>query len=115
MSLYEDTERPLHKAVKVKPGDSRDDAKKLLREIGSNLRERILQLTKLKGVGTEDCFDIRYAEFRDCSAVFQSSFGPIFPHYIPFPPIFNGNIYSVPLYVVSMPSDFLFCFIGGFS
>ena len=29
-------------------------------------------------------------------------FGPVFPHYAPFPSFWNGNVYPMTLYVRSM-------------
>ena len=57
---------------------------------------------------SEECFAIRHgdADFRDCTAVFQSFFGPVFPHYAPFPMFWNGNVYPVPLYVGIISSAF---------
>lgn len=50
---------------------------------------------------SEKCFGIRHAkaEFGVCPTAFQSCIGPVCPHYAPFPPIWNGNAYCVPLYV----------------
>lgn len=49
---------------------------------------------------SEEPFDISHgdAEFWGLSC-WVSVFGPIFPHYATFPPFWNDNIYSVPLYV----------------
>jgi hypothetical protein len=40
--------------------------------------------------------------FNVCLAVFQSGFGPIPLFCATFPPFWNGNVYSVPLYIGSM-------------
>lgn len=39
-------------------------------------------------------------------AKFQSWFSPVFPHCAPIPPLWDDNMYSVPLYVGS--SNFVF-------
>lgn len=40
--------------------------------------------------------------------------GPVFPHYTPFLPFWNGNVHSMPLYVGSVSSAFLVWFYGGY-
>ena len=66
----------------------------------------MLQSTKLKGVGdqSKEHFDIRHGdeEFKICPACFWSCFGPVFPHYAPFPTFWNGNVYPVQLYVYDL-------------
>jgi hypothetical protein len=37
-----------------------------------------------------------------CPAGVQSCFGSIFPHYVPFLPLLNGNVDAVTLYVGNM-------------
>ena len=53
---------------------------------------------------SEEHFDIRHgdAEFGVCPADFSSCFSLVFSYYAPFPPIWNSNVYSVPLYVGSI-------------
>ena len=36
------------------------------------------------------------------SFFFKSCFGPVFPHYAPFPTFQDGNVYPVPLCLGSM-------------
>lgn len=50
-----------------------------------------------------------------CLASFQSCFGPVFPLCALCPPFWNGNIYSMPLYVGSMQSTFWLGFYRGYS
>ena len=77
----------------------------LLTGSGTSPRERsVLQSTKLKGVG--DLKRVLTSDMEMQSLVspdgFQSCFGPVFPHYAPFPMFWNGDVYPVPLYVGSM-------------
>lgn len=49
-------------------------------------------------------------------AGFQPYFGPVFPHYAPFPPSWKGNnIYSVLLCVRNICSTFYFDLIENFT
>ena len=50
---------------------------------------------------SEEHFDIKHrdTEFGVCPAGFQSCFGPIFPHYLPFPSFWKSNVYPMPFYV----------------
>jgi hypothetical protein len=65
----------------------------------------VLQSTKLKGAGELKSifFFIRLgdADFGDGPADFQFCFGPVFLHCAQFLLFWNGNIYSVSLYVIS--------------
>ena len=65
---------------------------------------------------SEEYFDNRHgdAEFGVCSVGFRSCFCLVFPHYAPFPTFWNGNVYILPLYVISMWSAFWFWFYRGF-
>lgn len=75
----------------------------------------VMQSTKLRGVGDQKTAltaDID-AEFGDGPAVLQSSFGPAFPHCSPFPPFWNSNVCSLPLYIRSVYSAFLSWFYRG--
>ena len=56
---------------------------------------------------SEEHFDIRRgdAEFGVCPAGFQSCFGPVFPHYAPFPTFWNDNVYPVPV-LFDFPGDY---------
>ena len=53
---------------------------------------------------SEEHFDIRLGdeEFGVCPAVFQFCFGPVYPHYVPFPVFWNTNVCFVPLYAGNM-------------
>ena len=112
-------ERPLHEAVKLKPGlpwktqgvrDVRvwDTCRReLLMGSGTSPRERSVLHAVNKGKhgwGPEELFDIRHknTEVRVCPTGFLSCFGLVFPIYAPFPALRNGNAYPVPLYVRSM-------------
>lgn len=66
---------------------------------------------------SEGCLDIRLrdVELGVCPADFQSCVGPVFPHHVPFPPFWNGNVYPAPLHVRSMGSAFSFDFYMGYS
>ena len=81
-------------------------SEKLLMENGTRPRQRsVLQPTKLNGVRdlksilTSD-MEMQTLEF--AQLVFSSCFGPVFPHYAPFPIFWNKNLYLVPLYAGSM-------------
>jgi hypothetical protein len=62
------------------------------------------QSTKLDGVRSEEPFNIRHGgtQRRVCPAGLQACFGPVFPHCAPYLPLWNGNVYPVPLYAGSM-------------
>lgn len=49
-------------------------------------------------------FNIRYkdAEFEVCASEFPICFGPVFTHHVLFPSFWNGNAYSMPLFVGSV-------------
>lgn len=67
-------------------------------------REKYVPVNKAKrNWRSKECFDMRHedAEFTVCPADFRSLFGPEFSHCAPFPPFWNSNIYSVPLYIGS--------------
>ena len=79
-------------------------------------REKYVTFNKIKGAGDlKSSLDIRHGdtEFGACPAVFGPLFGLIFPTYTPFPLFWN--VYSVPFYVGSMQSAFLFCFTGDYN
>ena len=52
----------------------------------------MLQSTKLKGIGDLENILTSDMEMQSWSlpTVFQSCFGPVFPHYIPFPMFWKG-------------------------
>ena len=68
-------------------------------------REKYISVIKTeRNWRSEECFDIRHGdvEFRVCLAGFQSCFSLVFPRGAPFPPIWDGNVYPMALYVESM-------------
>ena len=57
-----------------------------------------------RGWRSEEHFDIRHgdAEFGICPTGFWFCFGPVFSHYVPLTPFWNGDVCPVLLYVGSM-------------
>lgn len=114
VSLNGGPERPLCEDVK-KPGlpwrtqDVRDARgmgyllrRAANREWSQPKRKKCVAVNKAKrGWRSEEGFDIRHgdAEFVVYPTGFQSCFGPIFPHHVPFPTFWNDNVCPVPLYV----------------
>lgn len=58
----------------------------------------------------EEHFGIRHAdrEFGVCPADFFGPISPVFPHYVPIPPFWNGKVYlfHCMLEVCDLPFDF---------
>ena len=68
-------------------------------------REKCVAVNKAeRSWRSEEHFEIRHgdAELVVYLASFWSCFGPVFPHYVPFPPFCDGNVYPGPLYVRSI-------------
>lgn len=88
---------------------------KLQKGCGTSPKERtVFQSTKLEEMGYKKAsnkpFDTghRDAEFGVHPPGFWSCFGLVLPHYAPFSPFWNRNIYSMSLYVGNMWSAFWF-------
>lgn len=113
-SLHGGPERPLHEAVKEKPGlywrpqDAGDDrAVGYLPRSGAYSewnqfkREKCVAVSKAGRAEPSKTFDIRHRTtgFGVLSTRFQSCFGSVFHHYAPIHPFWNGNVHSLPLHV----------------
>ena len=127
VSLHGGPERPLSEAVKVKSGlcwrpqdvgaempVSWDTCQGELLSECRPVQEEEVHSTKQKGLG-----DLKSALTLDMEvqASFQSCFGPVFPHYVPLPSFWNGNIYILCYYMLEV-CDLLFDFDfmgGGYS
>lgn len=127
MSLHRGLDRPLPGTMKVIDGLSwklKDVGggrvmgylpRKAADQVWISPRERtILQSAKVKGLGNLKSYLLSDgdAEFRVCHAS-CSYFGAVFPHCVPFPAFWDGDISSVPLHVGSMWYSFWFLFYGG--
>lgn len=109
------SERTLCVSIKMKPRlcwrpQDVEDARvvrymprRVANRVWNHMRERISVNKAERSWGSEEHFDIRDedAEFGVCSDCFGSCFGPVFL-LAPFPPLWNANIYPVPLYFGSM-------------
>ena len=72
---------------------------------GTSPREKCVAVNKAeRSWRSEEHFEIRHgdAELVVYLASFWSCFGPVFPHYVPFSPFCDGNVYPGPLYVRSI-------------
>lgn len=69
----------------------------------TQLKINVFQAGNLKD-GPSKPFSIAHKAtgFGVYTAGFQSCFGSIFPHYVPFLPLLNGNVDAVTLYVGNM-------------
>ena len=84
---------------------------------GTRIREKhVFQSAKHEGQNYK-LSDTRHRAtgFKICPVLFQSFFGPVFPSYISTPPFWNGNVYSVPLYVKNYVISFKFLFYRGYN
>lgn len=73
-------------------------------------REKCSAVNKAERIGDVKNVLTSYYENTKCGvfpAGFQSCFCSLFLCYVPFPPFWYGNIYSVALYVGNMKSAFL--------
>ena len=102
MSLHLGLERPLCEAVKVKsrllsrpqmPDPLDTYQRKLLTGSGPAQEKKVC--CSQKDLEVSRLFDISHGDalFGVCLAGFQTCFGPVLLHLIPFPPFWNGNEY----------------------
>lgn len=134
VSLHRGRERPLHKALKMKPGfhgrlwDVGDV--RVLEYLSKGAadqvwslpkREKCVTVNKMKVVGHLKSALTSHTEMQQLQffllfvCLFWSCFSPISSHDVAILPFWNGNVYSASLFVGSVWYPFLFLFYGGYS